>query len=274
MGAELAQARQWLMTADALLVTAGAGMGIDSGLPDFRGPGGFWAVYPALGRARMEFTRIANPTAFESEPHLAWGFYGHRLNLYRDTMPHAGFGKLLALGQRLPKGVRVFTSNVDGQFQKAGFPADAVCEIHGSIHHLQCSKNCRGRIWSAADFVPDVDDAACRLRGELPRCPDCEALARPNILMFGDWHWEERRTASQHQALQAWLKDVERPVCIEIGAGEDIPTVRHFSERHAWRLIRINPGAPHVPDTQRGIGLALGAVAGLAALLTPGPNSG
>ena len=51
-GSDLQQAAAWLRAADGLLITAGAGMGIDSGLPDFRGPGGFWAAYPALGRAR------------------------------------------------------------------------------------------------------------------------------------------------------------------------------------------------------------------------------
>lgn len=257
---------EWLETADGLVITAGAGMGIDSGLPDFRGPGGFWAVYPALGKARIEFTRIANPAAFASDPTLAWGFYGHRLQLYRDTIPHPGFDQLLALGQALPNGVRVFTSNVDGQFQKAGFSSASICEVHGSIHHLQCIDNCKGRIWPATEFQPDVDHSACRLRSNLPRCPDCGALARPNILMFGDWGWEERRTACQLQELQSWLGNVERLLCIEIGAGEEIPTVRNFSERHAWRLIRINPGAPQVPDSQRGIGLAMGALAGLNVL--------
>src|SRR5450759_2270489 len=85
--------------ADGLLVTAGAGMGVDSGLPDFRGPQGFWRAYPALGRAR-----------------IAWGFYGHRLALYRKTVPHEGFAILRRIGEAMPAGVFVLTSNVDGQF--------------------------------------------------------------------------------------------------------------------------------------------------------------
>ena len=84
--------------ADGLLITAGAGMGVDSGLPDFRGAQGFWRAYPALGRARIAFERIASPAAFESDPGLAWGFYGHRLNLYRATVPHDGFHLLRRIG--------------------------------------------------------------------------------------------------------------------------------------------------------------------------------
>ena len=84
--------------ADGLLITAGAGIGVDSGLPDFRGPQGFWGAYPALGRARIAFEAIANPAAFASQPRLAWGFYGHRLNLYRRTVPHEGFRILQRIG--------------------------------------------------------------------------------------------------------------------------------------------------------------------------------
>lgn len=264
--ADLRQAAQWLHAADGLLITAGAGMGIDSGLPDFRGPGGFWSVYPALGRARIAFETIANPTAFERDPRLAWGFYGHRLGLYRRTEPHAGFRMLQEIGTALPAGVRVFTSNVDGQFQKAGFAADRVCEIHGSIHHLQCTAGCADRIWPADDFHPLVDGDNCRLLGELPHCPGCGAIARPNILMFGDWGWIERRTTLQLQRLQQWLATVDRLVCIEIGAGTHIPTVRHFSENCGGRLIRINPGEPAVPNPETGVGLAFGGLDGIAQL--------
>lgn len=267
IASRLQKAATWLRDAEGLLITAGAGMGIDSGLPDFRGPGGFWGVYPALGRDRIAFESIANPDAFARDPRLAWGFYGHRLNLYRDTTPHDGFRRLLDIAADKPHGAWVFTSNVDGQFQKAGFPADRVCEIHGSIHHLQCTTGCNGKIWPADDFRPEVDADNCRLLGEPPHCPHCGALARPNILMFGDWGWIERRTALQYQRLQQWLAGLTRPVCIEIGAGTHIPTVRSFSERHGGRLIRINPSEPDVPDPDKGLGLPLGGLAGLGALL-------
>lgn len=263
---DLERGAAWLDQADALLITAGAGMGIDSGLPDFRGPGGFWAAYPALGRARIDFETIANPAAFECDPRQAWGFYGHRLALYRQTLPHAGFALLLDLARRMAHGAWVFTSNVDGQFQKAGFPGERICEIHGSIHHLQCAAGCGEPIWSAERFAPEVDDENCRLLGEMPHCPRCGALARPNILMFGDWGWINRRTTLQYQRLQHWLGGAQRLVCIEIGAGRHIPTVRHFSEDCGGKLIRINPGEPEVPDPAQGIGLRLGGLQGIAEL--------
>ena len=77
----LNRAAKVLKEAKALLITAGAGMGVDSGLPDFRGEGGFWKAYPVMAKLRMSFVEMANPEWFHREPELAWAFYGHRLNL-------------------------------------------------------------------------------------------------------------------------------------------------------------------------------------------------
>jgi NAD-dependent SIR2 family protein deacetylase len=79
-------AAETINAADALLVTAGAGMGVDSGLPDFRGTQGFWRAYPVIAKLGITFEEMANPTWFRENPQLAWAFYGHRLNLYRRTM--------------------------------------------------------------------------------------------------------------------------------------------------------------------------------------------
>jgi NAD-dependent SIR2 family protein deacetylase len=88
---ELAHASSIIQSCDAFLVGAGAGMGVDSGLPDFRGTDGFWKAYPSLQKVGIKFEDMANPRWFIEDPHLAWGFYGHRFNLYKKTQPHAGF---------------------------------------------------------------------------------------------------------------------------------------------------------------------------------------
>ena len=71
--------------AEAILIGAGAGMGVDSGLPDFRGSQGFWRAYPPYARLGLGFAALADPRWFGDDPPLAWGFYGHRLGLYRRT---------------------------------------------------------------------------------------------------------------------------------------------------------------------------------------------
>ena len=258
-----------IASADALIFAAGAGMGVDSGLPDFRGNEGFWQAYPALGRERIDFTAIASPDAFVRDSRRAWGFYGHRLALYRRTVPHAGFTILRRWRDRVPHGAFVFTSNVDGQFQKVGTPPDRIVECHGSIHHLQCLKRCDGSIWPADAFVPVVDEAECRLVNELPTCPACGGLARPNVLMFGDWGWLPARQQTQEARLEAWLARVHRPVVIELGAGTSVPSVRDFAEgvvtHYGGTLVRINPREFEVARGY-GFGIQEGALAGLTAL--------
>src|SRR5512135_1787555 len=110
MTTDLARAREMISTASAFVFAAGAGMGVDSGLPDFRGNEGFWRAYPPFAKLGLGFQALANPRWFEEDPHLAWGFYGHRLNLYRATRPHDGFARLRAWGAARPHGAFVFTS--------------------------------------------------------------------------------------------------------------------------------------------------------------------
>jgi NAD-dependent SIR2 family protein deacetylase len=256
--------------AKALLINAGAGMGVDSGLPDFRGAEGFWKAYPAYRQLGLDFGRLANAHQFKVDPVLAWGFYGHRLNLYRQARPHLGFAILKRWGERMVKSYRVFTSNVDGQFQRAGFDQSLVTEVHGSIHHLQCTRDCGIGIFSAENVSIDVDETTMRCRGELPRCPACGALARPNVLMFLDPGWDRRRSSAQENGLAMWQKKNrgEPLVIVEVGAGLAIPTVRYISEdavlEYGGRLVRINPRDFAVPAGH--IGLRMTALAGLQRL--------
>ncbi|WP_439384124.1 SIR2 family NAD-dependent protein deacylase [Amycolatopsis lexingtonensis] len=262
---DLARAAELLDGAGALLICAGAGMGVDSGLPDFRGGEGFWRAYPPYARLGLRFEELADPLHFAEDPELAWGFYGHRLSLYRKTVPHDGFRLLLGLAP--PGGTRVFTSNVDGQFQEAGF--EHVAEAHGSIHHLQCLAGCTTDIWPAAGLDVDLDEETMRAVPPLPSCPRCGGLARPNILMFGDHDWVPHRSQAQLDELTAWRRTARDLVVVELGAGQAVPTVRRYSELASaatGALIRINPREPEIRHN-RGVSIPAGALETLTALL-------
>ena len=183
-GAAIERAARLIADADGLLITAGAGMGVDSGLPDFRGREGCWRAYPELVKTGIDFEEAASPDIFRRNARLGGGFYGHRLALYRRTVPHEGFHILRRWAARPPHGAFVFTSTVDGQLARAGFDPARTCEIHGSIHHLQCLEPGAEHIGPADAVSPEVDDDNCLLTSELPHCPHCGRLARPNLSLI------------------------------------------------------------------------------------------
>ncbi len=270
MDSKIKKAKEQIENADAILITAGAGMGVDSGLPDFRGDEGFWEAYPVIRDFGYSFIDMANPAWFETNPHLAWAFYGHRLNLYRATTPHNGFHLLKEL-VATKKDYFIFTSNVDGQFQKAGFDEERIYECHGSIHHFQCT-SCNQEIYSAQHENVEVEMKSFKALN-LPKCPKCHSVARPNILMFGDWGWDSHRSNEQASNFDDFKANIERNsyslAIIEIGAGEHIPTVRYESESTAREfggfVARINPRDYQI-DEDIGVGIVLGGLEGIEAV--------
>ena len=249
---EIKKAGEAILKSKGLIITSGAGMGVDSGLPDFRGNEGLWNYYPPLRHLNVSFSSMANPSWFDKDPELAWGFYGHRLQLYRNTVPNEGFFLLKKWGESLHGGnYFAFTSNVDGQFQKAGFPDDNIMECHGSIHYLQSVSGGRGVediVSAPQDVKLDIDMRTLRVnttKTPLPQVGGC--LARPNILMFSDLHWISGRTDLQESRFNDFLTKMkgEKVVVVEIGAGMAVPTIRMLGEQLKWTmdatLVRINP---------------------------------
>jgi NAD-dependent SIR2 family protein deacetylase len=265
MDERIAQAADAICRAEVLVVTAGAGMGVDSGLPDFRGDKGFWNAYPMYERLGLSFVEAANPTHFVRDAAFGWGFYGHRTNLYRRTVPHHGFTLLQEWAERFGLETFVVTSNVDGQFQKAGFPEDSILEVHGTIHSRQCTVPCGDEIWPCNEEVA-VDEGTMRAI-DIPRCIRCGAVARPNILMFGDWSWNPRRTRLQEMNFDRFISvhRESRTVVVEIGAGTAVPTIRYMSEElgksSTVKVIRINPREPHISRPH--LSIPCGALEGL-----------
>lgn len=266
------QAKEIIKNADAIVITAGAGMGVDSGLPDFRGDQGFWKAYPPLKDKDLGFTDIANPQWFFDDPKLAWAFYGHRLRLYNKTEPHAGFAMLRELCAQKNENYFICTSNVDGHFAKAGFNEDKIYEVHGSIHHAQCIHDDDGAIWPIHESSVEVDEEKF-IATKMPVCPECGCVSRPNIMMFYDHEFNPKRTWAQRKRYEAWLSENENSkiAIIEIGAGLAVPTIRKHGEALVKRfknatLIRINPKDSDL-NPQLGISLKLGGLEALNQIL-------
>ena len=245
--------------AEAFVITAGAGMGVDSGLPDFRGDLGFWKAYPVYARRELSFAECATPEYFTIDPHFAWGFFGHCTSLYRETIPHHGFHLIKKWIKRNGADYFVVTSNVDGQFQKAEYDEERIHEVHGSLQWLQCHSCSNENIWYN-DEVFRIDEATMRAFDPLPRCKKCGEVSRPNALMFGDCWWRDRRSRHQEYAFDRFLQlnSARRIAVIEIGAGKVIPTIRATSSNIGKNfdlatILRINPRDPEISSPHHSI---------------------
>jgi len=249
------QAAKWIKEADALVVTAGAGMSVDSGLPDYRGNEGLWKAYPPLAHLKLSLAGISNPAMIDKNPHLVWGFHAHRMKLYHDAVPHQGYELLKQWGETKNGNIFAVTSNVDGHFLKAGWDDKKFVEIHGCFYYLQCKdfNSCDGdeQIWKFEkkdlDSM-DIDPVTFEAKDPLPACKFCGGLARVNALLFSDSYWVSMRSDEQEGNWSKWLSNNigKKIVVIEIGAGLAIPSIRIISEQVVRKgdpdakLIRIN----------------------------------
>jgi NAD-dependent SIR2 family protein deacetylase len=144
-------------------------------------------------------------------------------------------------------------------------------ECHGSITHFQCLYNCSKNIWEATTENFDIDMEILTSK-TIPTCPNCGEIARPNILMFGDFNWNSRRTLNQETRYTVWNRanKGKKLLIIELGAGTAISTVRRESESIAkyydGKLIRINPRDFEV-DERYGYSVPFGALEGLKCIL-------
>jgi len=233
---------------------------------------------------------MATPKWYKDDPELAWGFAAHLVNMYRNIVPHEGFDILRKICTL--KGddkYFVFTSNVDGEFQKSGFPDSKIYEVHGSVHYLQCTepKKCKRpkECWALDPTeLPTVNPETFRAVGALPKCKYCGKLARLNVSLFNDLEYVDRQSKHQKERFVHWLNKAtkdESLVILELGCGVSEHSIRlDFDETNKiwkcrsgeWKmgfgiekesttLIRINPLHSSVPKGQFGI-----AVGGLFAL--------
>jgi NAD-dependent deacetylase len=162
---DIGRAAGILANARPAVVFTGAGVSTESGLPDFRSPGGLWA-----GVDPME---VASLTAFRRRPQAFFEFYRARLAHLAQARPNPAHVALAAMEAQGITGV-IITQNVDGLHQAAG--SRAVIEIHGNLHEAACP-DCE---WTGPIAV--ITDALARKA--TPACPACGSPVKPNVVLF------------------------------------------------------------------------------------------
>ena len=149
-------AADMMSMADAVIVASGAGMSLDSKLPDFRNETAWNARYPMFQGRGLTYAHLASHAMLDKNPRLAWGWYASCISMYAESAPHNGYKILKAYSERLKEGLFVYTSNVDGMFARAGFAEDRIVQCHGCMQVLQCSKTAAHGTWTNDKSIQSV----------------------------------------------------------------------------------------------------------------------
>jgi NAD-dependent deacetylase len=158
----LDQAADALRHAAKVAVLTGAGVSAESGVPTFRASDGLWEGH------RIE--DVATPFAFKRNPRLVWQFYNARRANVKKVRPNPGHYALAALEKRWGENFTLATQNVDGLHRAAG--NQRVLEVHGSLYRTRCT-GCKV-----------IEDRGLEPLEDLPACPSCGAMLRPDIVWF------------------------------------------------------------------------------------------
>jgi NAD-dependent deacetylase len=160
-----------IIQAKKVVVFTGAGVSTESGIPDFRSPGGIWSKYDP-----DEFTYQKFVSSLEAR-RKQWKMLteGGLLVEAEPNPAHYAIAELDKLG----KLDCVITQNVDNLHQKAGVSDDKVFELHGNMRWVVCL-NCRRR-FPMKEVLQRIEEGT-----EVPDCPDCHGILKPDGVFFGE----------------------------------------------------------------------------------------
>ncbi len=216
----LASAARALAEARRVLVSTGAGMSRESGIPTFRdAQEGLWA--------RFSPQELATEAGFRANPRRVWSWYAWRRRRIESCAPHAGHAALVELEARVPE-LTVVTQNIDGLHQAAG--SGEVIELHGSIRRLKCLD---GGHPFAGERPPQLDEE----EADPPPCPRCGSPLRPDVVWFGELLPPE---ATQ----RAWELACRCDVMLVVGTSGTVwpaAELPHVAGRAGATVIEVGP---------------------------------
>jgi NAD-dependent deacetylase len=216
-----------LASSRSLLFITGAGISADSGLPTYRGIGGLYnAEHPEEG---FPIEEILSGEMFRRRPELTWKYLGQIEQATRGARFNRAH-QVIAEMESCFERVWTLTQNIDGLHRQAG--AKNVLEIHGSLHNLICT----GCGWeqTVADY------SGLNLP---PRCPRCQAIVRPKVVLFGEM--------LPGETVERFYDELETgfDAIFSIGTTSVFPYIAgpiESAHRRGWKTVEINPAATRV----------------------------
>jgi NAD-dependent deacetylase len=236
-----------LAAARRIVLFTGAGISTDSGIPDFRGPGGMWSKYRpiefqdfiASEDMRREYWRrkfAVDPVIQQAEPNDGHAAIAHMVD-----------------GGRVSS---VITQNVDGLHQKSGVPAERIIELHGNTTYAACL-DC-GERYELAPIKAAFEES-----GSLPVCRACDGIVKAATISFG-------QSMPRDEILRAEAESLNCDLFVVIGSSLVVYPAAALPEKARWNgatLVILN-GEPTPLDAlanivlHRDIGTALAGVMG------------
>jgi NAD-dependent deacetylase len=214
MEEQFEQAATILSESECPIAVTGAGVSVESGIPDFRSPTGIWAKYPIDEYAGIE--------AYLENPAKVWRFWRNLAKDFAKCSPNPAHYALAAL-EKHGYLKAIITQNIDALHQAAG--SKTVIEYHGTPRELFCL-DCGHTLPLDLEAMGDTP----------PRCPVCNGLMKPNIVMFGELIPAEALRASAE-----WGEKCDTVIIVGTSAhvypAADLP---FFAKRNGARIIEAN----------------------------------
>jgi NAD-dependent deacetylase len=216
------QAAEWISHSRRVVVFGGAGLSTESGIPDFRSPGGVWDRYDP------EDFYFQNFLSSEASREKYWQMSTEMYEPMKKAQPnaaHLAIAELEILG-RLDC---VITQNIDGLHHKAGNSEAKILELHGTALYVSCL-SCKKRY--------DRDDIQERVRRgqKAPRCDSCGGLLKPTTISFGQ-AMPERETEEAYRRSEACDLFIVVGSSLVVQPAASMPLI---AKRSGARLVIIN----------------------------------
>jgi NAD-dependent deacetylase len=234
------QAAEIIYNSKLTLALTGAGISVESGIPDFRSAGGLWSKF-----SPEEYATI---TAFREDPEKVWMMVkemGALLDQAKPNKAHLGMGELEKLGFLH----YIITQNVDNLHQEGG--ATNVIEYHGNSSTLSC-------LWCGNAYTAEE-----KREEHPPRCR-CEKILKPDVVFFGEAIPTEALNKSYLLASSAEALMVAGTSAV-VSPANTIPVV---VKQNGGKIIEINKERTHLTDTVSDVFIQGGAGEIIEALVT------